>query len=87
MLYLFVALKLPILAAGYLIWWAVHQEPEYPEDSQDGGGGRPRPHPAPKLPHAPRRGPHHEPAPASPPRIRAAANDRLRARGNDVGPL
>jgi hypothetical protein len=86
MLYLFVALKLPILAAGYLIWWAVHQEPEYPEDSDTGGGGRPRPHPAPKLPHAPRRGPHHERAPASPSRIRSAANDRLRARG-DLGPL
>ena len=28
MLYLFVALKLPILAACYVIWWAVHQEPE-----------------------------------------------------------
>jgi hypothetical protein len=25
MLYLFVALKLPILAACYLIWWSVHQ--------------------------------------------------------------
>ena len=69
MLYLFVALKLPILAAGYLIWWAVHQEPEYPEDSDDGGGRR-RPHPAPTLPHAPRRGPHQESAPPSPPRVR-----------------
>ena len=69
MLYLFVALKLPILAACWVIWWAVHQEPEYPEDS-NGGGGRPRPHPAPKLPHAPRRGPHHEAAPSSPPRVR-----------------
>src|SRR4029453_18510221 len=29
MLYLFVALKLPILAACYIIWWAVHQEPDY----------------------------------------------------------
>jgi hypothetical protein len=70
MLYLFVALKIPILAAGYLIWWAVHQEPEYPEDSE-GGGGRRRPHPAPKLPHAPRRGPHHEAALPPPPRVRS----------------
>jgi hypothetical protein len=85
MLYLFVALKLPILAACYLIWWAVHQEPEEPDESE-GGGGRPRPHPAPTLPHAPRRGPHHEAAPPSPPRVRSAANDRLRARG-DLGPL
>jgi hypothetical protein len=72
MLYLFVFLKLPILAACYLIWWAVHQEPEYDED-QNGGGGKPRPHPAPTLPHAPRRGPHHEAAPPSPPRVRGVA--------------
>jgi hypothetical protein len=71
MLYLFVALKLPILAACWLIWWAVHQEPEHPEDAEGGGGGRGRPHPAPTLPHAPRRGPHHEPAPPSPPRVRS----------------
>jgi hypothetical protein len=70
MLYLFVALKLPILAACWVIWWAVHQEPEYPEDSDDGGGGRRRPHPAPKLPHAPRRGPHKEAALPAPPRVR-----------------
>ena len=61
MLYLFVALKLPILAAGYLIC----------------GGGKPRPHPAPTLPHAPRRGPHREPAPPSPPRVR---NTRVQSR-------
>jgi hypothetical protein len=70
MLYLFVALKLPILAAGYLIWWAVHQEPEYPEDSE-GGGGRRRPHPVPTLPRAPRRGPHREAPPPSPDRVRS----------------
>jgi hypothetical protein len=69
MLFMFVALKVPILLAGGLIWWAVRQEPDYSDDS-DGGGGRPRPHPAPKLPHAPRRGPHREPAPPSPPRVR-----------------
>jgi len=66
---MFVALKVPILLAGGLIWWAVRQEPDYSGDSE-GGGGRPRPHPAPKLPHAPRRGPHREAAPPSPPRVR-----------------
>jgi hypothetical protein len=70
MLYLFVALKLPILAACWIVWWAIHQEPEYP-DADDGGGGRPRPHPAPVLPHAPRRGPHREAPPPSPPRVRS----------------
>jgi hypothetical protein len=71
MLWLFVALKVPVIAACWIIWWAVHQEPEYPDDA-GGGGGRPRPHPAPVLPHAPRRGPHREPAPAAPPRVRPA---------------
>jgi hypothetical protein len=69
MLFMFVALKVPILLAGALIWWAVHQEPDHSEDAE-GGGGRRRPHPPPKLPHAPRRGPHHEAALPSPPRVR-----------------
>jgi hypothetical protein len=69
MLYLFVALKVPILVAGGIIWWAVRQEPDY-GDGSDGGGGRPRPHPVPKLPHAPRRGPHREPPPQAPARVR-----------------
>jgi hypothetical protein len=85
MLYLFVFLKLPIVALCWLIWWAIRQEPEY-EDSEDGGGGRPRPHPAPTLPHAPRRGPHREAPPQPPSRIRAAAGGRLPARDH-VGPL
>ena len=87
MLYLFVFLKLPIIAAVLLIWWAVRQEPDYADDADDGGGRRPRPHPAPKLPHAPRRGPHHEPPPPAPARVRAAAPDgRLPARDH-LGPL
>ena len=36
MLYLFVFLKLPILALGCIVWWAVHQTPE-PEDEPVGG--------------------------------------------------
>ena len=71
MLYLFVALKLPLLAACLIIGWAVRQEVDHDDDS-DGGGGRRRPHPAPKLPHAPRRGPHREAAPPPPARIRTA---------------
>ena len=69
---MFVALKVPILLAGGLIWWAVRQEPDHGEDS-DGGGGRRRPHPAPKLPRAPRRGPHREAALPSPPRVRTVS--------------
>jgi hypothetical protein len=76
MLYLFVFLKLPIVAAAWLIWWAVHQEPDYSEDQDDGGGKR-RLHPPSKLPNAPRRGSHHEPAPPPPARVRSVvARDR-----------
>jgi hypothetical protein len=78
MLWMFVALKVPIVLAGALIWWAVRAEPDRSEDSEDGGSRR-RPHPAPKLPHAPRRGPHREAAPASPPRVRRV-NARARSR-------
>lgn len=58
MLYLFVFLKLPIVAACYIIWWAVKQTEE-PDDVASNGGGSPRPrrpHPRPRLPRPPRRG-------------------------------
>jgi hypothetical protein len=79
MLYLFVALKLPIVAAIWLVYWAVKQEPDPSEDVRDDGGIANRPHPVPRLPRSPRRGPHAEPAPASPPRVRP-----LRARGRRI---
>ena len=72
MLYLFVFLKLPIVAAGTIIWWAVHQTDEEETVPRDGGTPRrPRPHPRPKHPRPPRRGPHAGAPPASPPRTRS----------------
>jgi hypothetical protein len=74
MLYLFVFLKLPIIGACSIIWWAVHQTDEEEDTSNDGGTKpRPRPrHPRPKRPRPPRRGPHTgAPAPLPPPRIRS----------------
>jgi hypothetical protein len=58
MLYLFVFLKLPIVAACYIIWWAVHQTTDTDDATIDGGGSpRPRrPHPRPRRPRPPRRG-------------------------------
>jgi hypothetical protein len=79
MFYLFVMLKLPIVAAIWLVWWAVKQEPDPSEDVRDDGGTAKRPHPIKPLPRAPRRGPHAEPAPPSPPRVRP-----LRARGRHI---
>jgi hypothetical protein len=72
MLFLFVGLKVPLLALCYLVWWAIRQTPE--EEEQPGGGGtKPRPHPSQPLPRHPRRGPHGEPALPAPPRVRPVA--------------
>ena len=38
MLYLFVFLKLPILAACYIVWWAIHQTGDVDEVPSDTGG-------------------------------------------------
>jgi hypothetical protein len=57
MLYLFVFLKLPIVAACWIVWWAVHQETDTDDARSDGGPKRPRkPHPRPRRPRPPRRG-------------------------------
>jgi hypothetical protein len=73
-IWLMVFLKIPIVALFLLVRWAVGQTPEItPEDG--GIGPRPRPlhphHPRRRLPRPPRRGPHGERSPASPPRVRA----------------
>jgi len=74
MLYLFVFLKLPILALCWLVWWAIHQTDEEDGVRDDGGSKLPRRrHPRPRLPRPPRRG---GPgcgarAPTPPPRIRS----------------
>jgi hypothetical protein len=78
MLYLFVALKIPIVAAIYIVWWAVRQEPDPAEDARDDGGTKKRPHPLPRRgPKPPRRDPHGEPP--SPPRVRT-----VKARGKKL---
>ena len=74
MLWLFFALKIPLLTLCWLVWWAIHQEPE-PDEQPSGDGGSPvrpapRRHPSKPLPHAPRRGPHGEQALPAPPRVR-----------------
>ena len=57
MLYLFVFLKLPILALCWIVWWAIHQTTDTDDVSSDGGPKIPRrPHPRPRKPRPPRRG-------------------------------
>jgi len=80
--WLMVFLKIPIVALFLIVRWAVNQTPE-PEPGQDGGiGPRPSPHrphhPRARLPRPPRRGPHGDPSPSSPPRVRTlVARGRL----------
>jgi hypothetical protein len=82
-IWLMVILKIPILALFLIVRWAVRQTPET-EPGLDGGIG---PLPLPLHPHrvggggsrpprAPRRGPHGDPAPAAPRRVRVLASPR-----------
>ena len=71
MFFLFVCLKVPLVALCWLVWWAVHQVDDPATDGGD-GGSKQRPHPLGPLPRLPRRGPHGDPAPQSPPRVRPA---------------
>ena len=70
--WLMLVLKIPIAMLLYIVWWAIKQsdmEEQTPEGG-DGGTRKPR-HPRGPLPHAPRRGPHAEPQPPAPARIRS----------------
>lgn len=70
-LWLMLALKIPLGALLYLVWWAVKQTPEEAEQPTPGGDGGPKVrHPRRPLPRHPRRGPHGDPLPSSPPRTR-----------------
>jgi hypothetical protein len=76
MLYLFLALKLPIAGLAYIVWWAVRDAPEPVDEPGEDDGPRRRRHPRPPLPRSPRRGPHGGGVSAAPPRVRP-----LRVRG------
>jgi hypothetical protein len=69
-----VVLKIPVIAMLCLVWWAVRQEPEpaegEPREPLRRGPDRPT---KPRRPSPPRRGPHAEPLPTSPRRVRARA--------------
>jgi hypothetical protein len=75
--WLIVVMKIPIAALLYIVWWAVREPPVPEPDSEDGGGGSRRdPHPRIQPPHPPRRGPHAEPAPTPPERVRVTLRGR-----------
>ena len=72
--WLMVILKIPIGMLLYLVWWAVHQETDPDAEGSGGDGGTKVPsprHPRGGRGRFPRRrGPHSEPAPPSPARVR-----------------
>jgi hypothetical protein len=72
--WLAVALKVPIALLLYLVWWAVKDPPVAAPDEDSGGSPDrdPRPHPRGRPPQPPRRGPHGAPEPAAPARVRVA---------------
>jgi len=78
-IWMFVILKIPILAAFWLIWYAV-QEPEAAADETDerGGGSDREGGPRPRKPRPPRRGPHGAQLPGPPRRVRTPSGRRLR---------
>jgi hypothetical protein len=79
--FMMLVLKVPIVAMLWLVWWAVHAQPEPgSQHGEDGGGGPPVTQPpAPRRPGPRHRGPHGDPLPASPSRSRAPGL-RLRRR-------
>jgi hypothetical protein len=82
--YLMLILKIPIAMLLGIVWWAIRSTPETqsePESTEGGGGSKTRHrHPRKPLPHHPRRGPHGDPLPLPPPRVRTVV---ARARRTD----
>jgi hypothetical protein len=91
--WLMVVLKVPIVAAVALVWWAIRAEvpatvpgSEAPSDDEDsgedddgGGGVRSAHRTRPRRPRRPR-GPHGAPTMPSPPRVRGPVPARARQR-------
>ena len=79
-IWLMFVLKVPILMLLGIVWWAIRQTDEE-EITGEGGTGdrRPTRHPRPPRPRRPRRGPHGDPLPEPPARVRG-----LRARARQL---
>jgi hypothetical protein len=79
--WLMLALKIPLIGLIAIVWWAVKQKPEDDASSEDDGGvKRAHPHSPRPFPRRPRRGPHGDPAPPPPARVRS-----VRARARTLG--
>jgi hypothetical protein len=71
--WMMLALKIPIAALLYIVWWASRDPNPAEPESRDWQPNRPPDHPRPRRPRPPRRGPHAEPAPTPPKRTRVHA--------------
>jgi hypothetical protein len=80
--WLMLALKIPLMGLIAIVWWAVKQKPDDDASSEDDGGVKRLHHPhSPRpFPRRPRRGPHGDPPPKSPARVRS-----VRARARTLG--
>jgi hypothetical protein len=85
-IFMMFALKIPIVALILLVWWAIKQEPEPADSSGDDGGTKVRHpgHPRRPLPRPPRRGPHADPTPSAPPRVRSVVARARQTHGDHV---
>ena len=77
--WLMLALKVPVAALLWLVWWAIRSPAGAEPEQHDWEPRRPPDHPRPSRPRPPRRGPHGNPEPAPPKRVRARGR-RLPAR-------
>jgi hypothetical protein len=77
------ALKIPLIGLICIVWWAIKQEPEEASSREDDGGIKRerRYHPRKPFPRRPRRGPHGDPVPQPPARVRTV-QARARTFGN-----
>lgn len=79
-IWMFVILKIPILAALWVVWYALKApEPAIEEPDERGGGSDREPGPSPRRPRPPRRGPHGASAPGAPSRVRTASGRSRRS--------
>ncbi len=71
--WMMLVLKIPIIGLLWIVWRAIKAEPVVPDDAAADTGGGGFKHPRPRKPRPPRRGPHAEPLPRPPARLRAVA--------------
>jgi hypothetical protein len=75
-IWMMLILKIPIAALLYLVWWSSRppEEEDITDEPRGGGSDRHFP-PRPRGPRLPRRGPHAEPPPATPERVRVRGRE------------